>query len=137
MRGVIRGRLSFDFEHGLGSLAVGLEVGGYNERPDWPKMGPSLLIAPSPIVAIRTAKWPATFDQSTAHPELDKEIEYATFLASRVMSTLMFSAEAGAVVSSQRGGCAEVNPIFRDPHPSSQTRQCAKAPMLPVDESEN
>ena len=24
---------------------MGLEVGGYHDRPDWPKMGPSLLIA--------------------------------------------------------------------------------------------
>jgi hypothetical protein len=74
---------------GYGGLAVGLEVGGYNTVPDWPKMGPSLLIATSLILAIRTAKWPATFDKSTANPELDREIEYAAYLASRVMSSLM------------------------------------------------
>lgn len=68
---------------------MGLEVGGCNAVPDWPKMGPSLLIATSLILAIRTAKWPATFDKSTANPELDREIEYAAYLASRVMSSLM------------------------------------------------
>ncbi len=30
--------------------------GGYHDRPDWPKMGPSLLIATALIVAIRTAR---------------------------------------------------------------------------------
>ena len=38
---------------------MGLEIGGYEERPDWPKMGPSLLIATCLILAIRTAKRPA------------------------------------------------------------------------------
>ena len=31
-----------------------MEIGGYNDVPDWPKMGPSLLIATALIVAIRT-----------------------------------------------------------------------------------
>ena len=42
---------------------MGLEVGGYNDRPDWPKLGPSLLIASALILAIRTAKWPAAHDE--------------------------------------------------------------------------
>jgi hypothetical protein len=52
-----------------------LEIG--NDRPDWPKMGPSLLIATCVILAIRAAKWPAVFDKSTSHPELDREIDFA------------------------------------------------------------
>jgi hypothetical protein len=39
---------------------MGLEVGGYTDRPDWPKLGQSLLIASCLILAIRTAKWTAT-----------------------------------------------------------------------------
>lgn len=39
------------------------------------------------VPAICTAKWLATFEKTTANPELDREIEYATFLASRVMSS--------------------------------------------------
>jgi hypothetical protein len=65
------------------------EIGGYNVTIDCPKLGPSLLIATALVLAIRTAKWFATFDKTTANPELDKEIEYATFLASRVMSSLV------------------------------------------------
>ena len=72
---------------------MGLEVGGYNDRPDWPKLGPSLLIATSVILAIRTAKWPAVFDKSTSHPELDREIDFAAHLASRVLSALMSKRE--------------------------------------------
>jgi hypothetical protein len=37
---------------------MGLDIGGYEQRPDWPKMGPSLLIAACLVLAIRTAKWP-------------------------------------------------------------------------------
>jgi hypothetical protein len=52
----------------------GLEIGGHEQRTDWPKMGPSLLIATCVILAIRTAKWKPDFDKSTAHPELEREI---------------------------------------------------------------
>ena len=41
---------------------MGLDVGGFTETPDWPKFGPSLLIATCLIVAIRTAKWTAIAD---------------------------------------------------------------------------
>ncbi len=56
---------------------MGLEVGGYHDRPDWPKMGPSLLIATALIVAIRTAKWPARCDTSLNGAELNDEIHFA------------------------------------------------------------
>jgi len=72
---------------------MGLEVGGYNERPDWPKLGPSLLIATSVILAIRTAKWPTVFDKSTAHSELDREIDFAANLAKSVLAHLMSKSE--------------------------------------------
>ena len=39
--------------------AVELNIGGFKDHPDWPKMGPSLLIATCLILAIRTAKWAA------------------------------------------------------------------------------
>jgi hypothetical protein len=52
---------------------MGLEVGGYKDHPDWPKMGPSLLIATCLILAIRTAKWPPNFDSSFSEASLDQE----------------------------------------------------------------
>jgi hypothetical protein len=68
---------------------MGLDVGGYHDRTDWPKMGPSLLIATCLIVAIRTAKWPPRADESLAGQELSDEIQFAAQIASRVMSTLI------------------------------------------------
>ncbi len=68
---------------------MGLDVGGYEDHTDWPKMGPSLLIASVLILAIRTAKWKATFHEHTAEVELEREIDYAVHLASRVFSTLI------------------------------------------------
>ncbi len=68
---------------------MGLEVGGYHDRADWPKMGPSMLIAASLILAIRTAKWLAHLDESLASPDLDKEIHFSSQLAGRVLSALI------------------------------------------------
>jgi hypothetical protein len=71
----------------------GLEIGGHEQRTDWPKMGPSLLIATCVILAIRTAKWKPDFDKSTAHPELEREIDFASNLAERVLSALVSKKE--------------------------------------------
>jgi hypothetical protein len=61
---------------------MGLNIGGYEDRPDWPKMGPSLLIATCLILAIRTAKWPSRSSDSTAsNADLEREIEHAAYLA--------------------------------------------------------
>jgi hypothetical protein len=68
---------------------MGLEVGGYNTEPNWPKMGPSMLIATCLILAIRTAKWPVIWHETASNTNLDSEIEYAHRLAARVFSTLM------------------------------------------------
>ena len=65
---------------------MGLEVGGYNDRPDWPKLGPSLLISTCLILAIRTAKWAARHDEKLSSHDLDKEIDYAIHLADSVLS---------------------------------------------------
>jgi hypothetical protein len=54
----------------VGQLCLASEIGGYNDVPDWPKMGPSLLIATCLIVAIRTAKWSATIDAKNSNCEL-------------------------------------------------------------------
>lgn len=73
---------------------MGLDVGGYTAKPDWPKLGPSLLIATALIVAIRTAKWPAIADRHRSERDLDIEIEYAAHVAGSVLSRLMRLNEA-------------------------------------------
>ena len=70
-------------------LWMGLKVGGQHDRSDWPKMGPSLLIATSLIVAIRTAKWPPRADTMLSEPSLNEEIEFAVQVAQRVLMNLM------------------------------------------------
>jgi hypothetical protein len=68
----------------------GLDVGGYEQRPDWPKMGPSILIAACLILAIRTAKWPPRSEGgTTADRDLDVEIEHSIHVAGRVLSALV------------------------------------------------
>ena len=71
-------------------LTVGLDIGGFHQEPDWPKMGPSLLIATCLILAIRTARWPARSSDSTAsNMDLEREIEHAAYLAGRVFARLV------------------------------------------------
>jgi hypothetical protein len=74
---------------------MGLDIGGYEQHPDWPRMGPSLLIAGCLILAVRTAKWPPRGSGGTASDrELDVEIENAIHLAGRVLSSLASRHEA-------------------------------------------
>ena len=69
---------------------MGLDVGGFQQHPDWPKMGPSLLIASCLILAIRTARWPARSPDSTASDvDLDREIDHAAHVAGRVLARLV------------------------------------------------
>jgi hypothetical protein len=67
-----------------------LDIGGFQQHPDWPKMGPSLLIASCLILAIRTARWPARSSESTASDvELVREIDHAVHVAGRVFARLV------------------------------------------------
>jgi hypothetical protein len=69
---------------------VGLDIGGYDQKPDWSKMGLSLVSASCLILAIRTAKWPSRSSGGTARDhELDVEVEHASHLAGRVLSHLV------------------------------------------------
>jgi hypothetical protein len=67
---------------------MGLHVGGFEDRPDWPKMGPSLLIASCLIVAIRTAKWPPHLNPLMCERDMNEEIEFAIQTANRVLANL-------------------------------------------------
>ena len=73
---------------------MGLEVGGYQDRPDWPRLGPTLVIATCVILAIRTAKWPSYTDRMASTPELDREIDFASHMAGRVLSFLVHRNES-------------------------------------------
>ena len=70
-------------------MPEGLEVCGFQKGPDWPKLGPSLLIASALVLAIRTARSPATGDTKTSEIDLGREIDHAIHLAGRVLSRLL------------------------------------------------
>ena len=56
-------------------------------------MGPSLLIATCLIVAIRTAEGPARSDEKLCDQEMNEEIEFAAYIAGRVLARLMTKCE--------------------------------------------
>ena len=66
-----------------------MEVGGFTQKPGWPTLGPSLLIASSLILAIRTAKWAAEVRGIASEPEYDTEVAYVVRLAGSVLSALV------------------------------------------------
>jgi hypothetical protein len=67
-----------------------LKVIGHNTNPDWPKLGPSLLIATALVVAIRTARWPTTVaGLSDVDPSLDAEVDFGVRIADRVLRALI------------------------------------------------
>jgi hypothetical protein len=66
-----------------------MEVGGFNKEPDWVKLGPSLLIASSVILAIRTAKWAARRNEANSDRDLEIEIDHSIQLANQVLTTLV------------------------------------------------
>lgn len=79
-------RLLFAYTHAM-------RVHGYERKTDWPKLGPSILIATALIVAIRTAKWAAKGvgdpQLSDVDVELDKEVSFAARISIRVMHELL------------------------------------------------
>ena len=69
-----------------------MKIIGYEKNPDWPKLGPSMLIAAAMVVGIRTARWEAVCpDQLVADvdPELDKEVAFAVRVANRVLNEML------------------------------------------------
>ena len=70
-----------------------MKMAGHERSPDWPKLGPSVLIATALIVAIRTAKWAARTGgedrTSDVDIELDKEVRFAVRVSIRVMNELL------------------------------------------------
>jgi hypothetical protein len=69
-----------------------VEVIGHRTGPDWPKLGPALLIATALVVAIRTARWAAKAPDpglSDVDTDLDKEVEFAVRVADRVLHALL------------------------------------------------
>ena len=70
-----------------------MKVSGYQNKTDWPKLGPSILIATALIVAIRTARWAAKTPNdallSDADPKLDQEVGFAVRISIRIMHELL------------------------------------------------
>jgi hypothetical protein len=56
-------------------------VGGVSKEVDYQKLGPSLLIAPSLVLAIRTARWPTTHSDGLAEVDWQKEVEHSVRIA--------------------------------------------------------
>ena len=70
-----------------------VKVIGHTRSPDWPKLGPSLIIATALVVAVRTAKWAAKASPdahcSDIDHELDREVSFAIRITDRVLKALL------------------------------------------------
>ncbi len=70
------------------SINDGKQVGGYRGEVDQQKLGPSLLIASSLVLAIRTARWSPTHSDGLSHVDWDAEVEHSVRIAKVVLSHL-------------------------------------------------
>ena len=66
----------------------GSRVGGFRKEVEQERLGPTLAIAVSLVLGIRTAKWPATHSEGLSDSDWDKEIEYSVRIARTVLSHL-------------------------------------------------
>lgn len=69
-----------------------MKVAGQEKRPDWQKLGPSIIIATALIVAIRTAKWSAKSSNANVSDvdiEMDQEVTFAARTSVRIMHELL------------------------------------------------
>ena len=71
-----------------GRPGSGTRIGGHRREIDSRKLGPALLIASSLVLAIRTARWPATHSDGLAHVDWDTEVEHSIRIAQIVLSHL-------------------------------------------------
>ena len=70
------------------STKNGSQLGGYRSEVDQQKLGPALVIASSLILAIRTARWPATHSDGLSNVEWEKELEHSVRIGKLVLSHL-------------------------------------------------
>lgn len=66
----------------------GSRVGGFRKEVEQERLGPTLAIAASLVLGIRTAKWPATHGEGLSDAEWDKEIEHSVRIARTVLTHL-------------------------------------------------
>ena len=63
-------------------------VGGVRKEVDYQKLGPALLIASSLVLAVRTARWPATHSEGLADTDWQKEVEHSARIAKAMLTHL-------------------------------------------------
>lgn len=66
-----------------------MEIAGYKKEVDLSNMGPTLVIASSLILAIRTAKWPRVTVDTASQPEWEAEVEQSIRMAHRIFAHLI------------------------------------------------
>lgn len=66
----------------------GSQVGGYRREVEQERLGPTLAIAASLILGLRTAKWPSTHSDGLSGEDWNKEIEHSVRIARTLLSHL-------------------------------------------------
>jgi hypothetical protein len=66
-----------------------MEIAGYRREVDLSRLGPTLVIASSLILAIRTSKWARIACDTSSQPDWDAEVEQSIKMAHRILSHLL------------------------------------------------
>jgi hypothetical protein len=62
-----------------------MTIGGYKKEIDYERLGPTMMIAASIILAIRTAKRPPGYSESLSNRDWEEEFEFAVKVASALL----------------------------------------------------
>ena len=66
-----------------------MEIAGYRKEVDLGRLGTTLVIASSLILAIRTARWPRNVVETASQPEWDAEVEQSIRMAHSILAHLL------------------------------------------------
>lgn len=66
----------------------GSQIGGFRREIEQERLGPTIAIAASVILGMRTARWTATHSDELSASQWDKEIEHSVRVAKTLVSHL-------------------------------------------------
>jgi hypothetical protein len=63
-----------------------MTIGGYKKEIDYERLGPTMMIAASLILAVRTARRPTEYSDNLSNREWEEEFAFAVKVASSLLS---------------------------------------------------
>jgi hypothetical protein len=63
-----------------------MKIGGYKKAIDYERLGATMMVSASMILAIRTAKRPPQYSENLSNRDWEEEVEFAVKVANHLLS---------------------------------------------------